>query len=914
MAPSTDQTLSEKHDAQTMADIFRNPSLLNIPSVQTRKALLLLDFLNDFVRPNGRVPVENTQEFLDQIPVLVQSFRRIGDVIWVRTQYEGPRPLVDSDTGGERVILDAGPLDEKTSKKNKKSRAGNQSDDNDGQATDPEAFLSGPEPACLPQSTGAQFPAPILAAIDQNRDIVLTKSDYSALQSPGLVLTLRSRLVTEVYLCGSLSNVSVYATALDAARQGFTITLVEDCLGYRSFARHEEAIRRLADVIGVNGISMQELLDEHEWQEAPEMADRETGAIGLERPSGASQRSESSAGLEGSMGDLAVHGSSPISRISVEPQTMPNTGETDQTIGGDREPCLEAPKAIEVDSEVNTEDEPPRMRFRSARELRRMHPSKPPQAGSPPISRRPGSSAAESGTDRPSYSPVQSTRGSIRSSPQTTASNQRPPVATKKKKKKTDADVLGPDDTIGEGDSRIIYDIELPTDAFHRIRKEVQWQKMYHMSGQVPRLVAVQGEILPDGSIPIYRHPADESPPLGAFTPTVNCIRRTVEQLLDQKLNHVLIQLYRDGQDRISEHSDKTLDIVRGTSIVNVSLGAQRTMVLRTKQAASWANTGDEPPDSDAARQTQRVPMPDGSMFVLGPLTNMRWLHGIRPDKRPDSEKTPEELAYNGERISLTFRSIGTFINLELQSIWGQGAVSKTGPEAARKIIHGDSVEVERLIQAFGRENRESEFDWDEVYGSGFDVVNFVTPSVGRLFLSGDAVADLRVVIALTENGLRYEAIPPSRATQNAQPIRYTSPDGKTTVSGDIEILLYLGRLDPEPTSVQAGVNLLRGGAQIGAVNELLEAWRQSTRSSAPDLTFWEQRMREAELQHGHHYISGPVFDLDDCALWPVLREMQCQGTPVLTPSEYPYLLNYYQRIEKRGSVRNVLADFGLRK
>jgi alkylated DNA repair dioxygenase AlkB len=42
----------------------------------------------------------------------------------------------------------------------------------------------------------------------------------------------------------------------------------------------------------------------------------------------------------------------------------------------------------------------------------------------------------------------------------------------------------------------------------------------------------------------------------------------------------VLIQLYRTGADYISEHSDKTIDVVRGSRIVNVSLGARRTMTL----------------------------------------------------------------------------------------------------------------------------------------------------------------------------------------------------------------------------------------------------------------------------------------------------------------------------------------------
>jgi alkylated DNA repair dioxygenase AlkB len=49
----------------------------------------------------------------------------------------------------------------------------------------------------------------------------------------------------------------------------------------------------------------------------------------------------------------------------------------------------------------------------------------------------------------------------------------------------------------------------------------------------------------------------------------------------------VLIQPYRTGAvraDYISEHSDKTIDVVRVSRIVNLSLGARRTMMLRTKK------------------------------------------------------------------------------------------------------------------------------------------------------------------------------------------------------------------------------------------------------------------------------------------------------------------------------------------
>ena len=119
---------------------------------------------------------------------------------------------------------------------------------------------------------------------------------------------------------------------------------------------------------------------------------------------------------------------------------------------------------------------------------------------------------------------------------------------------------LGPEDTIGAGDSRIIHDVLSPPlieNAFELLREEVCWETMHHRSGKVPRLVAVQGEIDEAGGVPIYRHPADESPTFLPFIPIVKQIKEEVETLLHQPFNHALIQLYRDGIDNISEHSDK---------------------------------------------------------------------------------------------------------------------------------------------------------------------------------------------------------------------------------------------------------------------------------------------------------------------------------------------------------------------
>jgi hypothetical protein len=233
----------------------------------------------------------------------------------------------------------------------------------------------------------------------------------------------------------------------------------------------------------------------------------------------------------------------------------------------------------------------------------------------------------------------------------------------------------------------------------------------------------------------------------------VSAIRAHVEKALQHPVNHVLIQLYRTGADYISEHSDKTVDVVRGSRIVNLSLGARRTMTLKTKKDATAAaglgaveseqqgDRGEKALDGSVGdagvaamrRTTQRIPLPHNSLFVMGLATNARWMHSVHTDKRPEETKDPAE---RGPRISLTFRHIGTFLtplpssslgHAQEQSqqhfIFGQGATGKTRAEA-RPVVRGGE-EAERLLAAFGAENHQSEFDWEREYGNGFDVLHF---------------------------------------------------------------------------------------------------------------------------------------------------------------------------------------------
>jgi glutathione S-transferase len=318
-------------------------------------------------------------------------------------------------------------------------------------------------------------------------------------------------------------------------------------------------------------------------------------------------------------------------------------------------------------------------------------------------------------------------------------------------------------------------------------------------------------------------------------------------------------------------------------------------MVLRQKGSENEEGSG---------RISQRVPMPHESLFVLGEKTNSRWLHGIKPDKRQESEKSVEERSHGGQRISLTFRHIGTFLDPNGDAIWGQGAVSKVESEA-HPVIHGDAQETERLVRAFGEENRSLDFDWDAVYGKGFDVVNFVTPTTTKLVLSQDETANLRVQIALSENGIRYNtASPPALQSGDETELpMYIDCDG-TNISGDTAILRYLAQRSPG--SDRPGVEVLCGGKNLSDIDSLLVEWREcrerDKETNLDALAPWEEALV------GQSYLGGSTLAIDDCALWPVLRDIVQTRGPI-SDKTYPKLSQYYDRVGKRGNVRTVLEE-----
>ena len=115
--------------------------------------------------------------------------------------------------------------------------------------------------------------------------------------------------------------------------------------------------------------------------------------------------------------------------------------------------------------------------------------------------------------------------------------------------------------------------------------------------------------------------------------------------------------------------------------------------------------------------------------------------------------KSEAELSFDGQRISITFRTVATWMTPEpsLRTlsatsesmikntyIWGQGATRKTRKTASdvdsdipvsvdvmpSSLVEKEAASIQQLLIAFSAENRLATFDWDTYYGSGFDVID----------------------------------------------------------------------------------------------------------------------------------------------------------------------------------------------
>jgi len=104
----------------------------------------------------------------------------------------------------------------------------------------------------------------------------------------------------------------------------------------------------------------------------------------------------------------------------------------------------------------------------------------------------------------------------------------------------------------------------------------------------------------------------------------------------ETEFNGCLLNLYRQGDDRMGWHADDETEIDQRAPIASLSLGATRDFQLRHRSNP---------------QQRRSLPLADGDLLVMHPGCQSRWMHSV-PQRR--KVLTP--------RINLTFRRFKTEI------------------------------------------------------------------------------------------------------------------------------------------------------------------------------------------------------------------------------------------------------------
>ncbi len=185
--------------------------------------------------------------------------------------------------------------------------------------------------------------------------------------------------------------------------------------------------------------------------------------------------------------------------------------------------------------------------------------------------------------------------------------------------------------SIPQGKLTLFERVYAPDDSarlFDRLNSEIDWRQetlfIYGRYIDTPRLAAWYGDAA-------YTYSGLKHEPR-AWTPLLNELRNRVQELARTSFNSVLLNLYRDGRDSMSWHSDDEPELGTNPTIASLSLGGTRRFRFRKKTDAS---------------ETRSLELEDASLLVMAGALQHHWQHALPKTKR---QVRP--------RINLTFRQI----------------------------------------------------------------------------------------------------------------------------------------------------------------------------------------------------------------------------------------------------------------
>lgn len=168
-----------------------------------KKALLVIDMLNDFVKPDGALYIgEAAQRVAKEVEAIIDKARREGmPVIYICDNHR---------------------------------------------ADDAEFNMF--KPHCVKGTKGAEI---VEELAPQPGDYIIPKRRYSAFFGTDLDATLREMGVSELVLVGVCTNICVLYTAADARMLNYDVTVVRNAVASFSQEAHEFALKEMESTLGV---------------------------------------------------------------------------------------------------------------------------------------------------------------------------------------------------------------------------------------------------------------------------------------------------------------------------------------------------------------------------------------------------------------------------------------------------------------------------------------------------------------------------------------------------------------------------------------------------------------------------------------------------------------------------------------
>jgi alkylated DNA repair dioxygenase AlkB len=173
------------------------------------------------------------------------------------------------------------------------------------------------------------------------------------------------------------------------------------------------------------------------------------------------------------------------------------------------------------------------------------------------------------------------------------------------------------------------FNNELSETYFKIFLDDIQWRqeemKIYGRLIKFPRLTSWYG----DSNKPYTFSGITLIP--NVWTKELLEIKNKIELQFDLGFNSVLLNLYRDGSDSISWHTDAEKELGQNPIIASVNFGATRKFQLRHKET----------------KERIDINLENGSLLIMQGELQHYWQHQI--------PKTKKDI---GQRINLTFRFI----------------------------------------------------------------------------------------------------------------------------------------------------------------------------------------------------------------------------------------------------------------